>query len=309
MAGMVGAGRTWPGTARASRRRLLGGLVGGAALAALPRAASAQCELVELHPGYPLYRGYVTGVDGPGDNACLQVLEANHPGFDRAAEDAANAAAAGRLGLAGEPEDWIWENWMAVEAERGLPPTCYSCAIFNAGSHTGPPGPSPVPPDDPRLVIGGYGTTRALDWIAAQRGVSSPYLGNLFPFDHNLRALVWMANPGAQWNAAQVLEGGSAVVEAVSTPGSGYYDPAALLDNLLGQGGYAPTAATASPEDQVFMVGVGVETLSRFAADPYANLLMGQFNRAVTGWRLETMRNPAAPSFAQWLRETGALGV
>ncbi len=145
-----------------NRRTLLGGTAGWALHATLPRDVDAQCEAVEVYPGYPGYRGYITGLDGVGDIACLDDLEALDSNFDRAAEDTANLAAAARLKLTGSPETWTWENWMAIEAERRLvPTTCYACAI-TAASNRPPPTRAPVQSNDPRLLLGGYGTTAAL---------------------------------------------------------------------------------------------------------------------------------------------------
>ncbi len=100
------------------------------ALIATPSAAAQQpadCELVTIYPGYPEYRGNVPGVVGWGDAACVQVLTSLDPSFSREAEDRENRAAARRLGVPGDIEDWTWETWMAIEAERGLVPQCYSC--------------------------------------------------------------------------------------------------------------------------------------------------------------------------------------
>lgn len=85
----------------------------------------APCTLVELAPGYPGYRGFVTGLFGPGEATCLEELQRRNPWFDRGQQDAENLAAAARLGLAGDPSHWVWENWLAIEAKRGLPLTCY----------------------------------------------------------------------------------------------------------------------------------------------------------------------------------------
>lgn len=95
--------------------------------AASPESVSALgnsgCELVELYPGYPGYIGYVMSVDGVGDHACLEDLEDEDRSFDRKAEDDANLKAARSLSINGGSELWTWENWMAIEAERGMVPT------------------------------------------------------------------------------------------------------------------------------------------------------------------------------------------
>lgn len=142
---------------------------------------------MELSPGYPGYQGYVTGVDGPGDHACLEVLQLTAPSFDRDREDGENTTAAQRLGLSGAPDNWTWENRMAVEAERGLEPTCYSGAILNAPTHEGSVGPSSVAPDDPRLLLGGFGTTLALSRIEQEFGLASGDGSSLQPSNHLLK--------------------------------------------------------------------------------------------------------------------------
>lgn len=153
---------------------------------------TAGCDPVELYPGYPGYQGYVTGVDGIGDHACLNDLKAASPSFDRSREDAANLAAADRIGLHGGPGDWTWENWMAIEGERGLPPTCYFCAFAGADTRPEPMGTS-VDPDDPRLVLGTYGTTVAVNRYVTE--YHNPSLTNLIPYDHVLRAMAYLVAP------------------------------------------------------------------------------------------------------------------
>ena len=134
-----------------SRRAVIAGAGALTLRAAVGDLTSAQCSEVEVFPGYPGFRGYVTGVDGFGDVACLAELEASDSGFDRDDVNRLNQAAASRLGIAGQPTDWTWENWMAIEAERGLAQTCYSCAIED-GAVRGEPSQSIIPPNDPRLL-------------------------------------------------------------------------------------------------------------------------------------------------------------
>ena len=68
----------------------------------------------------PDYRGDVTGLDGIGDHAFLEDILASNPGFDPPLEDPLNTEAARRLELAGAIIEWTWENWLGVEAERGV---------------------------------------------------------------------------------------------------------------------------------------------------------------------------------------------
>jgi hypothetical protein len=132
--------------------------------------SSSGCTLVELYPGYPGYRGVVTGMlpnwGGLGDWACLQTLESQNPAFDIEAVDAANIAAARRLGIEGQPEDWVWENWMQIEAVRGLPTQCYSCVLMSTGIV--PLNTSVQPdPNDPRIQAGYSGQQYALQLITS----------------------------------------------------------------------------------------------------------------------------------------------
>src|SRR6478735_244309 len=64
----------------------------------------AQCNLVELYPGYPDYEGYVTGVAGPGQGECLSDLERNNPNFDKSEVNRTNKRAAKSLGIDGLPD-------------------------------------------------------------------------------------------------------------------------------------------------------------------------------------------------------------
>jgi len=239
------------------------------------------CDLVELYPGYPTYRGYVTGVDGVGDFACLQDLEVASPSFDRVHEDAANLAAARRLGLAGGPELWTWENWMAVEAERGLPPTCYSCAVLQAANRPEPTG-TPVAWDDPRLLIGTYGSTTFV----------------------RLRAMNGMANSGRHLNAEQHREAYDPWVDALSAKGS-YVNVGLLWDGLVAQGGYAPTPADAHPDDQVFMVAAGLDALSDFLTPTSRTMTRARLQNEIVEWQADGLSGGSL-SFAEFLRQRGA---
>src|SRR5690242_4498357 len=55
-----------------------------------PPPTATGCTLVELQPGYPGYRGFVTGLAGRGEAACLEDLTRLDPRFDRAREDTEN---------------------------------------------------------------------------------------------------------------------------------------------------------------------------------------------------------------------------
>lgn len=295
-------GPTGASASAITRRAVLGRCLGGALLTTPGARAGAQCTLVELAPGYPGYGGNVTGVDGPGDAACVEDLERTDAGFDQAREDAENLAAAGRLGLAGGPNEWTWENWMAVEVEGGLPPTCYACAIRNAPTRLPAPRRAPVRWDDPRLLVGSYGTTQALSLLLAKHGLPPSTFGSMLQYDHELRALTGLVFPG-HWSAPQVLDGYDALVTTFGAGGQTVDVPRAL-DALLTQGGYVPTPPTAHPEDQVFTVLTLIPVLSRFLSPFSASIFVRQCEGIATSWRSDAYKTTSsAPPFATRLRE------
>jgi len=261
------------------------------------------CELVELYPGYPGYRGYVTGLDGLGDYACLEELERMNYGFNRQAVDAANLTAAQRVGLAGQPVEWTWENWMAIEAELGYPPTCYACAILAAPQRTPTSGVTAIP-GDPRLLIGDMWGSAAVSTLSAERGIPAWRVTSVVPTDRVLRALVGMAHPGRHLTAAQIAEGSGAVLDGLVTPGN-FLDVARLWDNLIDQGGYAPTPHRAHPDDQVLMIMLGAEALAGFSVPFVSTGLYNQLQRSGTEWNAAALSGPTV-SFAEWIRQSGA---
>lgn len=273
-----------------SRRALLGAL-SAAILVSRPRSASAQCTRVELYPGYPGFQGYVTGVDGVGDSDCIDDLTAANPGFDPAYEDEMNVHAAAGLGIAGVATEWTWENWMAIEAARGLPPTCFSCALMQAGSRYADPGSF----SDPRIAIGTNGTT----YLVTLTGAPINFVGD----DLGLRALMGLFNPFRYLNASDILYNAQAFVENTFFTAGNYADPNALVQNLLAQGGYAPTPYTALPDDQIFMFTRGYSVILPFYNSYSRDLLSGQVSRLVDDWKFALLQNPAtAGSLADWAR-------
>jgi hypothetical protein len=283
---------------RCSRRRFLA-IAGGIGLATVPGRSRGQCQLVELYPGYPGFTGYVTGVDGIGDFACLDDLVRRDPGFDVDAEYQANVRAAAEVGLAGAPHLWTWENWMVIEAVRGLPPTCYSCVLLDADTRPEPRG-NLVVATDPRMLLGGFGTTTALSRLAAEHDISRSLVVDTFGWDHGLRALIGMAAPG-HWNAVQLLEGYEAWMEVPTMRGSNIaWNP--LWRNLVAQGGYAPTPATALPEDQLFMFWTGALALMRFMTIEGQMSLLRSLETAESQWKSAGMTG----SFADYMRDIGA---
>lgn len=269
------------------------------------RGRSSSCELVELYPGYPGYRGYITGLDGIGDHECLNDLEAMDPSFSRQSEDSQNTRAARALDISGSMNVWTWENWMAIEAERGMQPACYACLLFDG------PGPEPngasVDVADPRILIGtsmSYltGDTTALSRLSQKHGVQLQG----FASDQHFRALVGLLYAGRHLNAAQMLEAYDEVVEMLYARNSSgnfqYLDVNALSQLLLDQGGYAPTPEDAYPEDQLFLFFCGIFSLQPYY-DPYSfDLVMSRLDRLVAEWELERSSSGPTLSFAEFLR-------
>lgn len=274
-------------SARTSRRILIGSAAGSVLAATVRRPTRAQCQAVELRPGYPGYAGYVTGLAGFGDAACLDTLLIENPGFDHAVEDAENLAAASRLGVDGTPDEWPWENWMAIEAERGTWPTCYSCAIFGATPRSGFPADWVIP-DDPRLLIGGYATTTAVDRLSAEFG----RLDSLFPYDRHLRAVAGLLQPGYldPWAMLETYRGIAAAVTSTQ-----YIDVHYLWGSLIEQGGYAPVPTSATMEDQEFMIWTALEAVANFMPDDSAATAGRMMEAATQSWRIGVLEGSDTP--------------
>jgi hypothetical protein len=287
---------------------------------ATPLAASAQptltrdgragCELVELYPGYPGYRGYVTGIDGPGEVACLDDLIAANPRFDKPTEDAANQVAAQSIGLTGSPTDWTWENWMAIEAERGLVPTCYSCLFQDLDP---PPSRKSAEWDstDPRLQMGGYGTSDALFSAVTRAGLElnmvafyedkfDPDDQDALGPDHVLRAVI-----GLQWQghhtAPEMLDAYDQLFAFLSEPGLQFIDVSG--ETVLAQGGYAPTPPTAHIEDQVYMIRMSAEAMCAAMPEDTCTAWLGQYDAVEVAFLNEVLRSGPDVSYAEWIRE------
>jgi hypothetical protein len=242
------------------------------------------CTMVEIYPGYPGYRGFVAGLAGPGEVACLEQLQRQFPWFDRDREDQENAAAAVRLGLAGGPKDWVWENWLAIEAERGSPLTCYICAReqFVAGE---PYQAGPADPNDIRLLVGTLGASNELVFqVAARHNLDMWKFQYVATTDYQLRALAWTANAPRHLNAWELHSVYDAIAEAIAA-GQGVNWPAFII--ALTQGGYAPTPPNAAYEDQLFLVGTALESQALSLSDLMARSLRYRFDALVRSWTLE----------------------
>lgn len=254
------------------------------------RPASQLCTLVELRPGYPGYRGFVTGLYGAGEVACLEELTTLYPWFDQATEDAENAAAAARLGLAGDPSVWVWENWLAIEAERGLAPACYLAAFqqMTAGGFT----PAPIGEGDSRLLIGAIGGQEFVWRVAGQAG-------GRFADDYLLRAVGWAYSGLVHPTAWDILAGAEAAVQAMTTPGGGM---PYIIERVRLQGGYAPVPASACPEDQIFLAAVTMQTLVLSDSGPVGAAFLNAFDSEALNW-MAAIATGSTNSFREHLIE------
>ena len=171
---------------------------------------SGDCTLVELYPGYPGYRGNITGVmphwNGLGDYECLETLDGSNAAFDRAREDRANRDAAEALGINGPMDLWTWENWMQIEAERGMVPSCYTCLMLDTSTE---PYRTDVDmqPGDLRLLTGLSGRTQAIHGLWNSSGAGSGALGSIERIynsdDYGLRAHAYLSG-GPSMNAEEL---------------------------------------------------------------------------------------------------------
>jgi hypothetical protein len=252
-------------------------------------------ELVELYPGYPGYRGYVTGVVGVGDHACVEDLEAMDPSFDRAYEDEQNLRAARRLGIAGGPEDWTWENWLKIEAERGLPVTCYVCAMLDSGARQAPRQHN-VRQDDPRLLLGTIGSSSLAYMIAADRGLSQvEQLDN-----YELRAMAHMVARNLYPNAPELL---ALAYEIMATPGGTYYDFRCVF---MERGSYSPLPRTTHPADQEFQFYEAASVSLSQLRPMSANALSMQIEKLPDRWYGEVVSRGGDMMLGEyWYQETG----
>lgn len=279
-------------TIRLSRSTFLCGVLGGVVL--IPdtlRGAEARdsCELVELYPGYPKYEGFVTGIDGVGDAECLDELEERYSRFDKQDEDRANKRVARSLGIAGSPEDWTWENWLAIEGERGISHPCYSCNLLNPRSRRGA-SHADVDRADPRLTSGTIGETVLVDMARREYGGVS--YGDPVD-DYQYRALVSIVYGDSFLNASQLINAyalyGREWLAEMYRPGGKYLLPSGLWNRVLDWGGYFPVPDSASPEDQEFIVRLAFAGVHAFPVYPDDILTgyIGMLQRAILDWKAE----------------------
>jgi len=269
-------------------------------------ASQVSCEVVELYPGYPGYRGNVPGVNGAGDTVCLEDLAARDPDFSRASEDMANRAAATRLGVSGDFEDWTWETWMAIDVERGLTAVCYSCIWYAPTQFPPPVQAQPADFNDPRMLLGRYGERSLAFGFADERQLNRSTFYDA-PTDDQLRAMAGMMSPGHYLTASEMADLIDQILTihyCVDGPPCQWWDNHTLYQNLLAQGGYAPTPGNASETDQFYMILEGVTTIAQLNIP----LMMqeGFVNRFIDAFQDWQFAGLQRPSFAQYLIDQGA---
>jgi hypothetical protein len=259
------------------------------------------CTLVELRPGYPGYRGIVAGLIGPSEAACLEQLQREFPWFDRGYEDAENEAAARRLELTGGPEIWVWENWLAIESERGVPVTCYMCAreLISAGVRY-----LAVPADrnDVRLQVGSFDSSELLFRVAARNDMETWEINFLATTDYELRARAWTGSPGRQLNAIELLSSYDKIAKAFMGQ-SGNFEPYAQpLWVAIDQGGYAPSTADTSFDDQVFLLSTALNAQAIGMNPGIVDAMRMRFDAVMRTWASERMKGDNT-SLAEYLQE------
>lgn len=244
--------------------------------------AASSCTVVELYPGYPGYRGFITGLNGASDYDCLERLKERDPRFSKTKTDHENRQIAADLGITGSMKNWVWEDWLAIEARRGPMTTCYACALT-----ADPRPPSPVKGDtksnDPRLMSGLPGDNTLVRTWMRDRGLSTFY-GDL-PKDYQLRALVGMLNPGIYLTAPDIIDASEQFLDQWTKPGGAPPDAHILWSHVMDQGGYFPVPRTALPEDQVLGFEFAVLGLSLILTAERTNWLQSNLDQMVASWR------------------------
>jgi hypothetical protein len=216
--------------------------------------AQPACTLVELYPGYPGYRGMITGLKGIGDFQCLEVLNDRNPNFNRAIEDRENYLAGMRLGIRGTFKEWTWENWMEIEIERGKTPQCYACLLFNTSMYAQPNGAT-VEPDDPRLLLGMTIGSYLENYILTEfgsRSSSTTHEGIYW------RVAAAFAYPDSTLNAPDTLEAVRFLVGEWSghdVNGDGQWSSLTMstaFETFESRGGYVRMTGLESYDDQLY---------------------------------------------------------
>lgn len=261
------------------------------------QSSNLDCTLVELFPGYPKYRGNITGVmphwNGLGDYECLHILEQEFPQLDRAREDRANQQAADALGVNGPMNLWTWENWMLIEAERGMVPSCYTCLMLDTS--TMPLRANVYPdPDDYRILTGLFGQTTSLTAIASAIGHNSPMgTDQILRFydydDYVLRAVAYlMGEPtlNARELYTQMQGWADAPFRDAGPVGDIFsIDPRKVLSMALWErGGYTVVPDNAAPSDQTTMMAFPIAISAKYWPSSSAESMWALFDETVRRW-------------------------
>ena len=259
------------------------------------------CTLVELYPGYPAYRGNITGVmghwGGIGDYECVEALEDLDPDFNRRREDRANKRAATSLGIKGEFEDWTWENWMMIEEHRGFPASCYTCLMLDGSTEPSNPNTRPSI-DDPRVQLGFVGERLTIDRIRQEEFGEIYSSTSFYEEDYLLRAAAYL-RLGPSANAQELLSEMSALIYEAGQPGGSFYSYADVADAILKSGGYTATTSNMAPSDQQFVALAAFFVGMLAMTPPTAAHLTANFEAALDGWRLTGYRE----SLRDYLRD------
>lgn len=285
------------GSARRLSRRAVAAAVGMLAMSTA-RADAQKCTRVEVFPGYPMYRGYITGVNGAGDIVCAEELAA--AGFSRSDMIATLADAGASLGISGYLSDWTWENWMAVEAASGLPVTCFPCLM--------PPNQLPREPVnplihvyDPRLAFGEPDDTAKVLAIAADHGIDLAAMKRRFPSNQHLRAFAQLAVDGQGYLNAPELAAVYDLIGEILASGSqtlpGYDE---LWPIALARGGYAPTPASAPIDVQRYMMDWALEVSTWSVSPVFEEGIWNNYRLNVDAWMAERWQGSEV-SLGEWL--------
>lgn len=270
----------------------------------LPDAEAMQrCELVELRPGYPGYRGFITGVDGIGDHECLEDLEAEDPFFSKSTEDLQNLDAARTLGLRGGPEVWTWENWLMIEAERGLPPTCYYCAFSGAEQRAEPRG-TDVQRDDVRLLLGEIGGYTIFENWKRNNPAAPSYTAYQLS-DYELRAIATVFY--GDLNAEEILEVSEEILNNFFLSEQAHrLDTRQMWDLMIERGGYFDVPGGVTQDDEFFILAIGLSAMERFIGEQNVTHLAGKLLSAEDDWRDDLADGEFDGSFTEYLRAIDA---
>lgn len=259
------------------------------------------CEVVELYPGYPGYRGNITGLmrnwGGTGDYECLEVLERIDSDFSRSREDRLNRQAARELGISGTFEEWTWENWMMIEAERGLPSSCYTCLMNNGDA---PINPEFVPEsDDPRILLGFPGANTTANHILHERDLPR-YLDHPFlTDDYVLRAAASFYAGDYALSAPETLEVMYGIVESMFEQGGQSLEFERCRDTALSTGGYVGTSRKMHVDDQIFVMWLAYFAASTSLIPTSQSHFMGEVMNLSEEWQYSGSRL----SLAEYMRE------